>query len=83
MRQAGVTAALTEVQVYPKYTQLEGVGVLEGVVEVEVLMQVQAHLVEVEVVMQAVAWSLLLRAAPQALLLCTVMEKLSGRLRAS
>jgi hypothetical protein len=51
MRQAGLTVALAEVQVYPKYTQLEGAGVLKGVVEVEVeaLMHVQAHLVEVEV----------------------------------
>jgi hAT family C-terminal dimerisation region len=57
--------------------------VLEGVVEVELLMQVQARLEEVEVVVQAVAWSLLRRTGPQALLPCTVMKKLSARLRAS
>jgi hypothetical protein len=33
MRQAGLTVALAEVQVYPKYTQLEGAGVLKGVVD--------------------------------------------------
>ena len=44
MLQAGLMAELAEEHVYPKCTQLEGVWILQGVVGVEMLMQVQEYI---------------------------------------